>query len=103
MGMELGITSCLFQPLLLGRLGKALSSSSDVVSAATSRMGKSSRVRRQLGLSSAELGSPEAGSSAPRPATMECRESSGIETSHKPAAGKSAPDQSAAGKSAARK
>src|ERR1700677_31313 len=54
-GMELGIAPRLLQPNRVGWLGKSLSSAELLVSPAACEMGQPSRVRWQLGLSSAEL------------------------------------------------
>src|SRR5579862_888049 len=57
LGMELGSEAGLLQSRLLERLGKPLSSATLFVSSATDRVGQSSGIPRQLGLSSPALSS----------------------------------------------
>jgi hypothetical protein len=66
LGMELGIEPRLLQSQRLGEMGQSVSSSAPLVSSAPCVLQQPSRIRRQLGLSSAEL--PTAESSVP-PAT----------------------------------
>src|SRR5271170_4687911 len=63
--MELGIATGLLQSLRLGKMGKSLSSPAPLVSSASGVLQQPSRLRRQLGLSPAQL--PSAKSSLPPP------------------------------------
>jgi hypothetical protein len=63
LGMELGIEPRILQSFGLGEMGQSLSSAAAVVSPASGVLQQPSRIRRQLGLSPAEL--PSAESSVP--------------------------------------